>query len=81
MNRELCDICGRDTPNQWEIWYCDKNPEGIRNHADHGNNNTCDDDYCRPDIVELDIDDPRILESDTYEVHPRCAKCYYLRGY
>ena len=78
---ESCDICGIITKNQWEIWFCNKNPDGIINPKNHGNNDTCDDDYCQPDTIELDINDFRIIQSDIYEVHPRCIRCGYLRGY
>ena len=77
MSEEYCDNCRIVTPNEWEIWCCSKNPEGLTTH-DHV---ACDDDYCVPSTMEIDNDDPRILQSDKYEVHPRCAKCNYLRGY
>ena len=77
ITKDYCENCEAITDSQWEIWYCNRNPEGLTTH-DH---TVCDDDYCNPNIEPIDIDDPRILESDTYEVHPRCAKCGYLLGY
>lgn len=78
ITKDYCENCEAITDSQWEIWYCNRNPEGLTTPTDH---DLCDDDTCSPDIQEIDNDDPRILESDKYEVHPRCAKCGYLLGY
>lgn len=64
----------------WENWSCDKNPEAlIPEPQEHGNNNTCDDDYCSPQTVELDFT-PSAEYCYSHECHSRCSKCQCLTG-
>ncbi len=67
----------------WEIWACDKNPEGIiPEPKNHGNEIdgmvTCSDEYCNP--RDIAVEDPSDEFIKTHEVHSRCNKCGGLTG-
>jgi hypothetical protein len=62
----------------YELWFCDKNPEGVCDVKEpHGNEidgvTTCEDDYCRPDTAV--VDDPTDEYLKTHECVQRCTEC------
>ena len=66
----------------YEVWFCEKNPDGLLDGAamPHGNEingtTTCEDDYCRPDTKA--IDDPSDEYMKTHEGVERCTKCHNM---
>jgi hypothetical protein len=78
MNSDCCNM-----PLYWELWFCNKNPEGLRNEPrEHGNiidgTITCSDDYCHPDTAtEQQI---TAEQYNKHEYHGRCSKCHNLNG-
>ena len=67
----------------YELWHCDKNPEGrtdieFTKNYDHGNSiddcTTCEDDYCSPQITVI-WEKPTDEFIKTHEIHTRCSKC------
>jgi hypothetical protein len=74
-----CAYCEKETETYWELWFCDKNPEGIvTNPEPHGNivggMPTCEDDYCNPGTCLIPNEDVGAIIK-THEVHERCKEC------
>lgn len=66
----------------YELWSCNKNPEGrtdkeFMENYDHGNDidgtTTCEDDYCNPQYERIEPTDQNYIEN--HEVHERCGLC------
>ena len=83
-----CSNCGIQQV-YFEIWFCDKNPQGLNDlDVDHGNEIegtiTCEDDYCRPDTRRADeIDEMKTKEESEHFVWEhegsfRCSKCHSI---
>jgi len=83
--KKYCGNCDKNQIVYWEIWYCDKNPDGLSSGmGNHGNDidgtTTCEDNYCRPQTDQVDNDKINEEYVKTHEVHPRCRVCDHLIG-
>ena len=69
-----CWDCKKDQTIQAVIPCCAMNPYGLKG-IEHGNDNSCDDDYCRKsDFEDVVYDGSRPLE-DYDDYHYRCSVC------
>lgn len=75
--KKYCHECKLVCETYWEINYCSKNPQGIDiPKTEHGNDNTCEDGYCNPESMMVELENlttPYIKEHAVYE---RCVKCH-----
>lgn len=77
---KYCADCEKIVETYWELWSCDKNPEGLtKPPMPHGNiiddTITCDDEYCNPTDGEVDKSEITPEYVRTHEVHERCCEC------
>ena len=78
-SKKYCHQCEEVQKTYWDLRYCDKNPEGIyENYLDHGNDNTCDDEYCNPESLEVDDED---LTAEYVREHAVAELCTVCGGY
>ena len=83
---KYCSDCEKQVETYWELWSCDKNPEGLsdglKNHGNIiGDMSTCEDDYCKPTDGEVELQtDPKEKEEyiRTHEVNERCSECHQM---
>jgi len=76
----MCKQCMDNCGTFWELWFCDKNPNGlIHPPMEHGNiiddTTTCEDGYCNPRTTAWTHGTPTNKSLRTFELHERCNTC------
>ncbi len=72
-----CSECNESVHTIFEIDVCEKNPEGKRDALPHGNEvkgvPTCTDEYCKPEVIQLDISEIDQDFLDNHKVRESCG--------
>ncbi len=74
--KKYCHECKEVQETYWELNYCEKNPEGIDIFTEHGNDETCEDEYCNPESTAVENKDITIPYIKSHAVHERCVQCH-----
>ena len=77
----LCPQCNIVQEAYFEVWCCDKNPNGLTfTNTTHGNEiegcETCEDDYCRPDAVVPCLPSSRKKAEEFIDSHEGALRCH-----
>ena len=84
-SKKFCPNCDKVQDTYWEVYKCDKNPEGVsETMEEHGNvvNGVvkCSDEYCNP--IDEVVDKPVTHEYiNSHTVEEKCSSCHrYLES-
>ena len=79
---KYCHQCKGVRKTYWELAHCEKNPEGKNTpDAPHGNNETCDDRYCKPERRQVSGKQLTAEYVKTHQISEKCTACYqYLES-
>ena len=81
-SKKFCPNCDKVQDTYWEVYKCDKNPDGLSEGLEeHGNEDgdpdygECTDEYCNP--TDEEVDKPVTREYiDSHETEEKCGSCH-----
>lgn len=77
ISKKYCHECKEIQETYWELNFCEKNPEGTDVLVeDHGNDNTCKDEYCNPESIPVEKESVSESYIKEHAVYERCVKCH-----
>ena len=78
-SKKYCHECKEVQKTYWQLNNCEKNPEGLEDFKGyHGGNcdNTCEDEYCNPESLEVDDEDITAEYVKEHRVFELCTVCH-----
>lgn len=76
LSNKYCHNCDRVSETYWDLASCNKNPDGlVSGLANHGNDSTCDDEYCSPNNSSANDHDINPEYIQKHCVEEKCMGC------